>query len=471
MQEDENEELDVPVVKKRNPATEVDFHGLRIFVVPLYGENKLQISYREERKASAKKKSAVKKKGDALKNENKRLLQRQYRVPDGVTLTPEEPLSEAMVFETLEKVMPKFFLPKFFKKHPKLRTDELKLHLIGRYSLIQLTDYWKWSLARQKELTKALEALLELWGELPLKEVSPELCGPILVKVEVRLAKDIVTVLRHLFGFIAPSADNCFRWKRYQLGRKTKYSHGLAIQKRLLNQPFTYGEIGKILKLCEENAATDSRYLVAMTMLLCGLTVEEACGLPPSALRTVEEAKALKISQIVSEEGERVKGEKHFRKQRHHVKLLQQQPQLRVLGISDYLYEWWQKWKRKNKEANRMELLLQNEKNQDRVMHPKVYEKWLNDTFSPLVKKLSVVLDEEDVEASQSMGQRFGRTAYFLIEQEAVGCPELVRYYFGLNPSDTMAINYVGFDAPKYLEKMGSFQTKVLKTVEESINL
>lgn len=127
--DDTNEELEVLIVKKRKTAMEVDFHGLRIFVVTLYKENKLQISYREEKKGSS-----------SRKNTN-RPLQRQYRVPSGVTLTPDEPLSEDVIFETLEMVMPSFFLPKLFKKHPNLRTEALKLKLIGHYSFIALSNY------------------------------------------------------------------------------------------------------------------------------------------------------------------------------------------------------------------------------------------------------------------------------------------------------------------------------------------
>lgn len=144
-----------------------------------------------------------------------------------VTLQVGEYPSEQVIQWTLQEKLSKYFLPALFKEHPTARNGSIHLAVIGPYALQKL-HVESSSLKQSTKDTekKSLQRMIQLWGDIPLVELTPKYCEYDLVhKMAVTPGEECIRLMRKLYpNVVLGTITDAFVWTNYcHPERRRKY--------------------------------------------------------------------------------------------------------------------------------------------------------------------------------------------------------------------------------------------------------
>ncbi|MCQ2420972.1 MAG: hypothetical protein MJ118_07530, partial [Clostridia bacterium] len=363
----------------RSLPLQVSYHGFPVYVRLEYinladGKErriaKVVISYREQFKEAKKPRK---------KQYGKAVLERKYS-PVG------EGTREEVIQSTIEAVVPTAFLPELFHVAPELMTGNLACAVVLPTARIRLEAMQTVTAETTAKRRKAMTVILQLWGDLSVKDLTPERCAPGILSMGTAMATNCISLLRALFaGFLTQIVDDPHIWERYRVtGRKTRTSLEATERRNLLPPVLTEDQCRQMMLRCINGLSTRyaDRYIAAALMLVTGISVDEICALD---LRTLKEGNEYAVWYVdidkslqPSKNGKKYSINPQTNKYRHRRVALGRW----IMGLLHPLIE-----------AGRT-LVLRNPSNPLRTLSPKIFEQWLDDTFGELITnkdKISVV--------------------------------------------------------------------------------
>ena len=366
---------------RTNPIAS-DYHGLTLYIATLEKDgtvNKLVVSYRE--KATGKlSKSAM----------GKLILRLAYSPKCSHDLPIDQPIPADVINATLDNIMPTLFLPKLFEEMPQLKTDMLSLAVLGPYALQRLQAFHNCEESTRIKQSNAMDVMLELWGNQPLCNITPENCAKdLLEQMPYSTAKECVRVLRQIFcAEYANVVKDPHAWDRYRLPRSVKtYSVTRVIRNRLLDNPLSAAVIADIVDISMQHITDPTlggRYLGTLCLALEAISAEEACALTVGSLIELHQypgKHALRVDHQINTHGSRSRCDGHIIDQSYTRDLIMDKYQNRDIGVCDIIDQAWSLYIATHNAAKRT-LIMTNPINPDRVLSPNTYEAWLAAGFS-----------------------------------------------------------------------------------------
>lgn len=216
MDELRQNEIDSDRTGRRLPLR-VNYHGFPLYARLEYADKgqerriaKVVVSYREQIAEPQKRRK---------KQYGKAILERKYSpIGDGM---PEE-----VILNTMDTVVPTAFLPDLFQLMPELMTGDLTCAVVLPTALIRLEAMQTVTAETTAKRRKAMTVILQLWGDLSVKDLMPERCAPGILSMGTAMATNCISLLRALFaGVLTQIVDDPHIWEWYRVtGRKTRTS-------------------------------------------------------------------------------------------------------------------------------------------------------------------------------------------------------------------------------------------------------
>ena len=379
----------------------------------------------------------------------------------------EQPIPADVIEATLDSVMPTLLLPKLVDEMPQLKTDELSFAVLGPYALQRLQAFRNCEESTKSNQVRAMNTMLALWGDQPLRNITPEACAKdLLEQMPFSTAEECVRVLRQIFlAEFANIVKDPHVWERYRLSFKKKsYSATRVIRSKLLDNPLPLVVIADIVDICMQHITDPvlgGKYLGALCILLEAVSSEEACALTVGSLvelRQYPGKYALRIDYEINTQGSRSRGDGHVRAQRHTRDLILDEYQHRDIGVCDIIEQAWLLFTASHT-ADKEALIMTNPKNRNRLLSPETYDKWLQRTFSAQLDQQAVLLGDKEIVGKCSAAERLAASAVSLMREQGRMAEEEIRYHIGDPPQKMDAKRYVGFAEESALLAVGEMLT------------
>lgn len=402
------------------------------------------------------------------------LMEEKYTPSSKEPQTVDKPLSEDIIEATLNHVLPRFFLDLLFKQFPQAKTDSLTFKLVGPFALHRLHQVTPSAESTKEDQTKILDRMLAMWGDCTINEITPELCAPQLLKMDITPMRNCVRLLRRLFEIeLGSLVANPRIWHEYHMpARRKGYSPVRAAKKTILCKPGSLDQVSTLVDICEEHL-TDlvegAKYLCAMIILMEAIEVEECCALTAGAITRLEGYEdyfGLYIGRYVDPQGIRSSDEEYTREQRHVLADYENPYEARWLGVSPRLAAAWLRFRDTHPDVADGDLLLHNSRNKNRCMHPEEYREWLDNTLREIFPRRKIILAGEEVSEGWHIEDLLQATAKELASDFGGYAKEELRYQMGQKPQEMDARHYAGFSAPTELAKMALMQERALRAVK-----
>ena len=439
----------------RNSPIAYDYHGLRLYISPIAKHGTittLAVSYREPA-TSNRSKSEM----------GKILLKLVYRPKCDQALPVDQPIPSEVISATLDSVLPTLFLPKLFAAQPQIKTDELSFAVLGPYALQRLQAFRDCKESTKIDQVRAMNKMLALWGDQPLRNITPEACAKdLLEQMPFSTAEECVRVLRQIFlAEFSNVVKDPHVWERYHLSRKENtYSATRVIRARLLDNPLPAAVIADIVDISMQHITDPTlggRYLGALCLVLEAISLEEACALTAGSLvklRQYPGKHAIRVDHQINTHGSRSRGDGHIRDQRHTRDLILDNYQNRDIGVCDIVEQAWSLFCSSHT-ADEDALIMTNPANPDRVLSPDTYDAWLADTFRVQLDQQAVYLGDEKVHGTCTAADRLAATAVSLMREQGRMTAEEIHYHIGERPKKMDAKHYAGFHEEATLSSIG----------------
>lgn len=393
----------------------------------------------------------------------KRLFCRRYTLVTDEPISAALPIPSAVVDATLTKVLPQHVIPQMIAERHLEKTSDKPFGLLGQYAHNRLLDLEN-SLSPnyQRRRAKAMERMVELWGDQPIINITPALCGPDLLNMPVSLAQDCVRLLRQLWlveiGILV--ADPKI-WERYDLSVFARpYDPTRLIRNNMLNLPWSSACRKQAIQRCLDGIGHPKyggHYLLALTMMTVPITVNEGCALQLDSLIPIPgypDHYQLAISHTVYVHDGTTKRRKRAKQ---HTRVSITDPhQKRLLAVSNLLAQAWLRCSALHPAADDSPLLLSNKKNNKRIMPIKDYRQWLDDQFGAYAPAI-INTGDQTISATYDAARHMMDTAIETLAQAGYTDAEL-RHQQGLPPKTMAARHYAGYDAPAVQAKMCAMQ-------------
>ena len=469
--------LDIP--KSRERPRQINYRGLPIFYTLEYKKSylstedvlrKIRFSYRG---------SATGERSQT--GYGKVVVAKSYSPVCDTSILRSDEVPEGVVIATLDKVFYRLFFPALVEKKPDILTSSSPFALMGPYALLRLHKMINTAESTKLSQAKAMEELINLFGDYPLRDITPEQCAPIMLdKMTQTMFKDSVRLLRQLFaGIFSPYVSDANVWQRYPLPRfKKPYSPAAKVRKEFLNEPLSNSQCCEVMVKAEEYIEDKDRgrlYLAAILMLLLGLEPPEVCAVTKTSVFRLEDYPdyaGLSVRAIVETIGSHktltAEGERRQRERQHSLKPLDASDtlQARVLPVGRRLLAIWDRYWETHPD-HPSEYLLYNDRNSKRLMSPELLDDWLDETFKDIVPDRSFRLPSGAVKGTYRMSEFFAATAERVWTEECALPEEGIQRLEGLKPlsKHTDAKHYIDFQCDSMLANFDMSQDRWLTSL------
>ena len=390
------------------------------------------------------------------------VLRKRYVLAHDIQLLSSEPIPNDVIAKTLKKVLPRYVLPELFEDRHLDKSGDMPFGLLAPYAYCHSIIHEAVSAKYQCDRQKAMDHMLELWGEQPLHNITPEFCGADLLNMPISLANDCVRLLRRLWALeLGTLVTDPQVWDRYDTSAfHAPYSPTRAIRTSLINLPLPPIYRSMAISRClidMDDPRFSNYYLVALALLTQPLTPGEGCALLVGSLQAIIDYPSHYQLRIDHEIRRRGAGTGHRERAKQYVRVpITAQHRCRLLATSNLLGMAWQNYIKRHPTLTNDSLLLTHPKNKNRVMPVKYFQQWLADTFGDLLPA-DIKSCDQKISVTYDVAQLMFATATEMLSISGYTDAEL-RYQQGRPPHTMAARHYAGYDAPTVQAKMGALQ-------------
>lgn len=376
-------------------------------------------------------------------------------------------IPESVIVATLNKVFYAYLLPKILDAQPDLWSSGQPFALLAPIAFEQLCKMDDYAQRTREAKQRALNTLLKLFGDLPIREVVPERCAPIMMdaKIGEEAFYECVRVMRALYEpQFAQIVKDIKAWAHYQpKGFKRSYSVAAVTRRTFLHQPLTAWQCSEFLNRCVDNIGDPvfgTRYFAAAVLLLTAMDVAEVCALHGTSIAPVPCDKNffyVSVSEVIQTIGKNKTltqdGVRRQRGRQHRAERLDPASlQARKLPFCHILSELWAEL-RKTHPMNPDDYILHDRRNAERNLSPEEFSQWLDNAFSDIVQ-----ISDEFKLADKSIRSTYRVKDFLVVSAEMIydksDIPEEgVRCLLSKVPLHIDAKHYIEFQGDSALRK------------------
>lgn len=374
-------------------------------------------------------------------------------------------IPESVIVTTLDKVIYTYLFPKILDVKPDLWNADQPFALLAPIAFERLCSLECYAPSTRAQKLQALDTMIGLFGSLPVGDVVPEHCAPVMLDTKIAKARflECVRLMRALFEsqFVQIVTDKKV-WTYYRpRGFRKQYSVPAATRRTFLHQPLTAWQCSVILNRCLENISDPDYgawYFAAAVLLLTAMDLTEVCALHGYSIAPINKKKdyyTISVTEMIKTIGKAktltADGERRKRGRQHKVDQLDPSSlKTRRLPFCQILCELWTKYC-KTHPMDPCDYILHDPRNAARILAPEELSQWLDDIFADIVK-ISAEFQSADksVQATYHVEDFLAVTAEQIFDKSEIP-EEGVRRLLGKLPLQVDASNYIDYQGASAL--------------------